>query len=60
VCTRALWPDAAGAVLVGLNMDGMQDTGTNLCAFPRGLPRDDGLGGRLAWTSEHGSLVANA
>src|SRR5690606_31967743 len=34
VCTRALWPDAADAVLVGRNMDYLRDLGTNLWAFP--------------------------
>lgn len=41
-------------------MDWMRDTGTNLWAFPRGTVREDGLGGKLTWTSEHGSLVASA
>jgi choloylglycine hydrolase len=41
-------------------MDWMQDTRTNLWAFPRGMARDDGLGGRLTWRSEHASLVASA
>src|ERR1700761_1478980 len=59
MCTRALWPDAAGAVLVGRSMDWAQDTGTNLWAFPRGLEREDGLGGRLTWRSKYGSLVAS-
>jgi penicillin V acylase-like amidase (Ntn superfamily) len=60
VCTRALWPDAAGAVLVGRNMDFARDLGTNLWAFPRGIERDNGVGGELRWQSGFGSLVASA
>lgn len=59
MCTRALWPDAAGAVLVGRSMDWAVDTGTNLWAFPRGMERDDGIDGTLAWRSDYGSLVAS-
>jgi len=60
VCTRALWPDAAGAVLVGRNMDYARDLGTNLWAFPPGMRRDNGVDGTLAWQSKYGSLVAGA
>jgi penicillin V acylase-like amidase (Ntn superfamily) len=40
VCTRAGWPDAAGAVLVGRNMDWMQDSQLRIGA------QDDPLSGR--------------
>ncbi|EME23625.1 linear amide C-N hydrolase [Rhodococcus triatomae] len=60
MCTRVIWPDAAGAVLVGRNMDYHRDTGTNLWLLPRGIARTDGVGGALAWTAEYGSVVAGA
>jgi choloylglycine hydrolase len=60
VCTRALWPEAAGAVLVGRNMDWRDRMLTNLWAFPRGMTREDGMRGGLSWQSKHGSLVASA
>lgn len=60
MCTRALWPDADGAVLAGRSMDWAEDTGTNLWAFPRGMDRDDRIDGELRWSSRHGSLVAGA
>ncbi|MFB7835180.1 linear amide C-N hydrolase [Streptomyces sp. NPDC057680] len=60
MCTRVLWADAGGAVLAGRNMDWMEDMRTNLWAFPRGMSRDDGLDGTLAWTSRYGSVVAAA
>jgi choloylglycine hydrolase len=58
LCTRALWSDAAGAVLVGRNMDYGVDLRTNLWAFPRGLARDNGVDDSLAWTSRYGSVAA--
>lgn len=60
MCTRVVWPDADGAVLVGRNMDYHRDLGTNLWALPRGVPRDDGVRGDLRWTSRYGSVVATA
>jgi penicillin V acylase-like amidase (Ntn superfamily) len=60
MCTRVVWPDAAGAVLVGRNMDYHRDTGTNLWLLPRGIARTDGVGGSLGWTSGYGSVVAGA
>ncbi|MFI7347205.1 linear amide C-N hydrolase [Streptomyces sp. NPDC049936] len=60
MCTRVLWTDAGGAVLVGRNMDWMEEMETNLWAFPRGMARDDGLDGTLTWTSAYGSLAAAA
>lgn len=60
MCTRVIWPDAAGAVLVGRNMDYHRDTGTNLWLLPQGIERNDGVGGSLSWTAEYGSVVAGA
>lgn len=60
MCTRVIWPDADDSVIVGRNMDFHQDLGTNLWTQPRGIARDDGVSGKLAWTSTYGSLVATA
>lgn len=60
MCTRVLWPDANGAVLVGRNMDYHRDLGTNLWKLPRGVVRDDGVEGALSWTAKYGSVVAAA
>lgn len=60
MCTRALWPDAAGAVLVGRNMDFHEDLMTNLWKQPRGVKRDDGVKGELVWTAKYGSVIATA
>lgn len=60
MCTRAIWPEASGAVLVGRNMDFHRDTGANLWSLPRGLQRDDCADGSLRWTARYGSLVVGA
>ena len=59
MCTRAIWSDNGHAVLVGRNMDWLDEMGTNLWALPRGRHRR-GLdeGNALEWDVEHGSLVA--
>lgn len=55
MCTRAVWPDANGAVLVGRNMDFREDLMTNLWSLPRGIERGEG---DLVWKAKYGSLVA--
>ncbi len=60
MCTRVIWPDANGSVLVGRNMDFHKDLMTNLWTQPRGVRRDDGVRGDLTWTSRFGSVIATA
>jgi penicillin V acylase-like amidase (Ntn superfamily) len=60
MCTRALWAEAGGTVLVGRNMDYGVDLRTNLWSFPRGMSRDNGVDSSLSWTSRYGSVVASA
>lgn len=55
-----IWPDAGDAVLVGRNMDFHRDLMTNLWKQPRGVTRDDGVAGKLTWTSTFGSVIATA
>lgn len=60
MCTRVLWPDANGAVIVGRNMDFHMDLLTNLWKQPRGIERSDGVHGNLTWTAKYGSIIATA
>ena len=60
MCTRVVWPDENGSVIVGRNMDFHKDLMTNLWTQPRGITRDDGVAGKLTWTSKYGSVVATA
>lgn len=60
MCTRVLWPDANGAVIVGRNMDFHMDLLTNLWKMPRGVERRDGVNGTLTWKATYGSVVATA
>ncbi|WHU49675.1 linear amide C-N hydrolase [Gordonia sp. L191] len=58
MCTRVMWPDADGSVVVGRTMDFHQNLHTNLWKLPRGISRDDRLTGALKWTAKYGSLTA--
>ncbi len=60
MCTRVIWSSPDGPVIVGRNMDYHRDTGTNLWILPRGIERNDGVGGSLNWTATYGSLIASA
>ncbi|PPF74018.1 MULTISPECIES: linear amide C-N hydrolase [unclassified Pseudoclavibacter] len=60
MCTRIVWPDANGSVIVGRNMDFHMDLLTNLWKYPRGIERADGVEGNLTWTAKYGSIVATA
>ncbi|MGE4335256.1 MAG: linear amide C-N hydrolase [Pigmentiphaga sp.] len=60
MCTRVVWSNANGAVLVGRNMDYHRDLGTNLWKLPRGIARDDGVNGDLKWTAQYGSVAVTA
>ena len=58
MCTRVMWPNANGAVVVGRNMDFHMDLRTNLWKLPRGVKRDDRVEGKLSWTAKYGSVIA--
>lgn len=60
MCTRIVWSVPTGGVIVGRTMDFHMDTATNLWPLPRGVERNDGVGGQLAWTAKYGSVVAAA
>ncbi|MHA3723582.1 linear amide C-N hydrolase [Leucobacter sp. HY1910] len=60
MCTRVLWPDANGAVIVGRNMDFHMDLLSNLWKMPRGIERKDGANGNLNWKAKYGSVIATA
>jgi choloylglycine hydrolase len=59
-CTRILYESGTGSYIVGRSMDWMNDTDTDLWAFPAGLARDGGVGeGSITWTSKHGSVISS-
>lgn len=60
MCTRVVWPDANGSVIVGRNMDFHMDLLTNLWKLPRGVERTDGVNGDLTWKAKYGSIIATA
>lgn len=57
-CSRVLWEAKNQDVIVGRNMDWLEDIGTNMWLFPRGITRD-GLAEQnsLRWTSKYGSVI---
>ena len=57
-CTRCVYLGPQDTVLVARSMDWVEDPGTNLYSFPRGMQRDGAAGPKsLAWTSKYGSVV---
>jgi choloylglycine hydrolase len=60
-CTRFLWDTKKQDVIVGRNMDWVEDTGSNMWLLPRGIARDGGVEGNpLKWTAKYGSVVLTA
>tara|TARA_R110000868_G_scaffold330538_2_gene591504 strand:- start:645 stop:1685 length:1041 start_codon:yes stop_codon:yes gene_type:complete len=60
-CTRVLRVDQDHGVMVGRNMDWMEDMQTNLVVFPRGEARMGDIGDNpLNWVSKYGNIVATA
>ena len=56
-CTRCLHVFADGAVIVGRSMDWVEDPGSEIWVFPRGMSRQGNAGPRsFEWMSKHGSV----
>jgi len=59
-CTRCVHVTKDGAVYVARSMDWVEDPGSEVWCFPRGMARDGAAGGEsLEWKSKHGSLVCS-
>ncbi len=57
-CTRCLYVGPNHTVVVARSMDWVEDPGSNLYCFPRGMKRDGAAGpNSVSWTSRHGSVV---
>lgn len=58
-CTRIVYNGEGKSFFVGRTMDWMEETGTDLWAFPAGMKRDGGVGeGSITWTSKYSSVGA--
>lgn len=58
-CTRFVYQTASDGFIVGRSMDWMEDPGSDLYSFPRGMARNGGVGeGSIEWTSKYGSVIA--
>jgi penicillin V acylase-like amidase (Ntn superfamily) len=59
-CTRAVYLGPENTVITVRSMDWLNDMGTNLWAFPRGMNRDGAAGSNsIQWTSKYGNVVAS-
>jgi choloylglycine hydrolase len=59
-CTRCLRVFADGSVLVARSMDWVEDPGSEVWCFPRGMQRSGNAGPKsLSWTSRYGSLTVS-
>jgi choloylglycine hydrolase len=60
-CSLALWADTGRSVVVGRNVDWIEDPKTDLWAMPRGVTRKGTVAGTPAeWTSKYASIVGVA
>jgi len=60
-CSLALWSDSGRSVLVGRNVDWIEDPKTDLWGMPRGVKRQGSVSGkRVEWTSKYSSIVGVA
>jgi choloylglycine hydrolase len=59
-CTRAVYLGPNQTVVVARSMDWMEDPGSNLWVFPRGMKRDGAAGpNSINWTSKYGSVITS-
>lgn len=60
-CSLAMWADNGKTIVVGRNVDWIEDPKTDLWALPRGVKRTGTVKGKAAeWTSKYASLVGIA
>lgn len=59
-CTRIIYETGDQSYIIGRTMDWLEDPGTDLWAFPRGMSRDGAAGGgSLKWTAKYGSVISS-
>ena len=59
-CTRAVYLGPDGTIVTARSMDWVEETGTDLWAFPRGMKRDGAAGPTsIKWVSKYGSVVCS-
>lgn len=59
-CSRLMYTNSEGNVVVARSMDWMEDIKTDLWAFPAGMDRTSSDGpNAVKWTSKYGSVIAS-
>ncbi|MEW6137883.1 MAG: linear amide C-N hydrolase [Thermodesulfobacteriota bacterium] len=59
-CTRVVYQAPDSTIITGRTMDWLEETGTDLWVFPRGMKRDGASGPTsIKWVSKYGSLICS-
>ncbi len=59
-CTRFVYENTKSDLYVGRTLDWMEDPGTDLWAFPKGMSRTGGIdSASIAWVSKHSSVTSS-
>ncbi len=59
-CTRAVYLGPQDTIITGRSMDWLENTGTDLWVFPKGMKRDGATGPTsIKWTSKYGSVISS-
>ena len=59
-CTRVVYLGPEATIITGRSMDWVENTGTDLWVFPKGMKRDGASGPTsIKWTSKYGSVIAS-
>src|SRR5690349_5103460 len=60
-CTRVLYTGSDNTVITGRSMDWVEDMGSEIWVFPRGIERTGEAGvGSPRWKAKYGSVIASA
>lgn len=60
-CTRALYTGSDNTVITGRSMDWVEDMGSEIWVFPRGIKRNGEAGANSPqWQAKYGSVIASA
>ncbi|AOY83388.2 linear amide C-N hydrolase [Moorena producens JHB] len=60
-CSRLVYDGSSNGPITARSMDWLNDPGTELWVFPKGMERDGGAGcNPITWTSKYGSIVTSS
>ncbi|NEO38497.1 MAG: linear amide C-N hydrolase [Moorea sp. SIOASIH] len=60
-CSRLVYQGSSNGPITARSMDWLNDPGTDLWVFPKGMKRDGGTGcNSITWTSKYGSIITSS